>query len=338
MIHIDHALRPESRGDAAYVRRLGARWGAPVTVRRMDVPALRELERTSIEEAARKARHAAYLDAAATINAEAIVLGHNADDQVETVLLNLLRGTGLRGLAGMAAVAASPFQSASDSQTDGARISLLRPLLTLPRSDISDYIGSRRLRPRDDPSNRDPAHARNRIRHELAPLMEEIRGGASEAVLRASADARSTLRYLEGQAEAVRAAALTFDADANAVRIDPITYAGAHSVLRHNVLEHAVSSLNGSTEGLSRAHWAAMDDLLMMGRTGGPTEAAARPANDPREQWRVGVIQRAAAGSLAASFACRAVCARPDARRRLGADGAPLIGTRRRGGGKGRRR
>ena len=268
VIHIDHALRPESPGDAAYVRRLGARWGAPVTVRRMDVPALRELERTSIEEAARKARHAAYLDAAATINAEAIVLGHNADDQVETVLLNLLRGTGLRGLAGMAAVAASPFQSASDSQTDGARISLLRPLLTLPRSDISDYIGSRRIRPRDDPSNRDPAHARNRIRHELAPLMEEIRGGASEAVLRASAEARSTLRYLEGQAEAVRAAALTFDADANAVRIDPITYAGAHSVLRHNVLEHAVSSLNGSTEGLSRAHWAAMDDLLMMGRTG----------------------------------------------------------------------
>ncbi len=268
VIHVDHALRPESRRDAAYVRRLGARWGVPVSVRHVDVPALRELDRTSIEEAARNARHAAYLDAATAMNAEVIVLGHNADDQVETVLLNLLRGTGLRGLAGMAAVAASPFQSASDGQSDQARISLLRPLLNLPRSDISDYIASRRLRPRDDPSNRDPAHSRNRIRHELAPLLEEIRRGASEAVLRASADARSTLQYVEGQAESVRAAVLAVDADANAVRIDPVTYAGGHAVLRHNVLEHAVSSLNGSTEGLSRAHWTAMDDLLMTGRTG----------------------------------------------------------------------
>ena len=268
VIHVDHALRPESRGDAVYVRRLGSRWDTPVTVKRVDVPALRERERTSIEEAARNARHAAYLDAAAAINAEAIVLGHNADDQVETVLLNLLRGTGLRGLAGMTDVSASPFQSASEGQSEGARIALLRPLLDLPRSDISDYIASRRLRPRDDSSNRDPAHARNRVRHELAPLLEEIRGGASQAVLRASADARSALQYVEAQSEGLRAAALTFDADANAVRIDPVTYAGAHPVLRHNVLEHAVSSLNGSTEGLSRAHWTAMDHLLMTGRTG----------------------------------------------------------------------
>lgn len=268
VIHVDHALRPESRGDAAYVRRLGARWDVPVTMRRMDVPALRRLERTSIEEAARNARHAAYLDVAAAMNAEAIVLGHNADDQVETVLLNLLRGTGLRGLAGMAAVAASPLRSVAEGQPDGARIILLRPLLNLPRSDISDYIAFRRLRPRVDPSNRDPAHLRNRVRHELAPLLEEIRGGASEAVLRASADARSALQYVEAQAEALRAAVLDFDADASAVQIDRVTYAGAHAVLRHNVLEHAVSSLNGSTEGLSRAHWTAMDDLLMTGRTG----------------------------------------------------------------------
>ena len=268
VVHVDHALRPESRADAAYVKRLGAKWDVPVTVRRVDVPALRSVERNSVEEAARNARHAAFLDVAGLINADAIALGHNADDQVETVMLNMLRGAGLRGLAGMAAVAASPFQTASGGQPGGAQIALLRPLFDLTRAEINDYIASRRLRPRDDPSNRDPAHVRNRIRHELVPLLEEIRGGASEAVLRASSDARDTLGYIEAQAEVVRAAALTFDDDARTVRINCETYAGAHSVLRHNVLEHAVSALVGSTEGLSRAHWMAMDDLLMTGRTG----------------------------------------------------------------------
>ena len=92
--HVDHGLRPEARGDAAYVRRLCARWNVPTTVRRVDVDNLRREERLSVEEAARKARHTVFLEEATATGAEAIVLGHTADDHVETVLLSLLRGRG----------------------------------------------------------------------------------------------------------------------------------------------------------------------------------------------------------------------------------------------------
>ena len=155
--HVDHGLRPESGGDAAYVRRLCARWNVPTTVRRVDVDALQREERLSVEDAARKARHTVFLEEATATGAEAIVLGHTADDHIETALLNLLRGTGLRGLAGMSEQAESAFML-----PDGKRVPIIRPLLGMTRADVMNYLRERRLRPRQDASNTDPAHLRNR--------------------------------------------------------------------------------------------------------------------------------------------------------------------------------
>ena len=263
VVHVDHGLRPEAGGDAAYVRRLCARWNVPVTVRRMDVEALRREERLSMEDAARKARHTVFLEEAAATGAETIVLGHTVDDHVETALLNLLRGTGLRGLAGMAEQAESAF-----TLRDGKRALIVRPLLGVTRAEVMNYLRERRLRPRQDPSNTDPAHLRNRVRHELLPLLEDIRVGSAEAIGRASEDARRALEYLESQADDVWREACDTAVDEQSVRIDRNVLRGAHVALRHVVLERAVVAMLGSAEGLSRANYVAMDALIMDGRTG----------------------------------------------------------------------
>ena len=261
--HVDHGLRPESGGDAAYVRRLCARWNVPTTVRRVDVDALQREERLSMEDAARKARHTVFLEEATATGAEAIVLGHTADDHIETALLNLLRGAGLRGLAGMSELAESAFM-----RPDGKRVPIIRPLLSMTRAEVMNYLRERRLRPREDASNTDPAHLRNRVRHELLPLLEDIRTGASEAIGRASEDARRALEYLESQADDVWRGACELVADDQSIRIDRGAMRGAHVALRHVVLERAVIALLSSAEGLSRANYVAMDALIVDGRTG----------------------------------------------------------------------
>ena len=267
VVHVDHGLRSEAKGDAAYVRRLCARWNVPVTVRLVDVPEMRRAQGLSVEEAARKARHLALLEEAATFRADAIVLGHTADDHIETVLLSLLRGAGLRGLAGMAEETESAF-----TLPDGRHVPILRPLLGVTRADVMGYLKERRLRPRQDASNADPAHLRNRVRHELIPLMENIREGASDAVGRASEDARAALKYIEEHADGLWETACKVAADGRSIRIDRKAMTWAHAALRHVVFEQAIGALLGSAEGFSRRNYLAVDSLVIEGGIGAEIE------------------------------------------------------------------
>lgn len=262
VVHVDHGLRAESRGDAVYVQRLCSRWDVPFNVRRVNVRGIRQAEGLSVEEAARRGRHTVLLEEAAAFRADAIALGHTADDQIETVLLSLLRGAGLRGLAGMGEESESPFTLAS-----GERVPIVRPLLSVTRSDVMGYLKERRLRPRQDVSNTDPAHLRNRVRHELLPLMERIREGASDAVGRASEDARLALEYLESQADGLWREACEIAADRQSVCINRGVMRGAHAALRHVVAERAIIALLGSAEGFSRRNYRDIDAMITTGRT-----------------------------------------------------------------------
>lgn len=175
--HFDHAMRPGSAADAAWVRGVCRAWG--VTHRAARAPAA-----PRGESEARSARWAFLERVAADEAALAVVTAHHADDQVETVLHNLIRGTGLRGLAGMSPAA-------------GGRV---RPLLDETRADLRRWAAAVGLAWREDPTNALPATPRNRIRHEVVPLLESIRAGASARVVVAAALARAEERAL-AQAE-----------------------------------------------------------------------------------------------------------------------------------------
>ncbi len=158
--HLDHGWRAESAAEARFVQALAATWGMRAVVGRVDTQQLAQAQHQSLEEAARQARYDFLADVAQTTGARHIAVGHQADDQAETILLHLLRGTGLSGLSGMAPAAPTPGHP---------DILLLRPLLSQTRATLTAYCRQQGLTPHDDPSNQDLRYRRNRLRHQLLP-------------------------------------------------------------------------------------------------------------------------------------------------------------------------
>ncbi len=174
--HLHHGLRgADADADAQFVAELAERWGLPVTIGRADVLALAAAPGVSVEEAARQARYAFLARVAESAGAATIAVGHNADDQAETVLMHFLRGSGVAGLRGML-----PRAPLADTRLGGAEtvsplpapvLTLVRPLLDVSRAEVETYCTAHGLAPRFDRSNEDTAIYRNRLRHELLPLL-----------------------------------------------------------------------------------------------------------------------------------------------------------------------
>jgi len=181
-VHIDHGLRPGSERDADVVAGAAARLGAEFDARRVRVDA-----GPNLEARARAARYDALESARVQHGATAVLVAHTADDQAETVLLNLLRGSGSAGLAGM------PVR----------RGHVVRPLLRTRRSDVRAECARRRLVPIDDPSNEDLAFRRNWIRREVLPLLERGAGRDLTPVLTRQAEVlRAESDFLDSLARA----------------------------------------------------------------------------------------------------------------------------------------
>ena len=179
LAHVDHTLpEAETPEDSDFTRALAKRLGAPFLERRVQVREAMARTGESLEMAARRLRHDALRNIAKEAGADAIALGHNADDQVETILLRLARGTGPRGLGGMAVWQPSP---------DGGP-GLLRPLLDCPREDIREWLRSEGESWREDPTNAADDVLRNRLRHHVLPALYETLGdGARQGFLNTAA-------------------------------------------------------------------------------------------------------------------------------------------------------
>ena len=167
--HLNHQLRgAESDADAEFVRRLASQHGLPVTIESQSV--------APDEEACRQARLAFFERVAEATGIPTLVLAHNSDDQVETFLLRLIRGAGPTGLSGMRA----------DRQI--GRVRVVRPLLEVSRVEILEYLNAQGLNCREDSSNANRRFLRNRIRHELLPLLEREYNPGIRDVLRRTAE------------------------------------------------------------------------------------------------------------------------------------------------------
>ena len=167
--HVNHLLRSQSVSELQLVQQAAVQRGLPFSSTEVDVLAYADQETLTVEEAARSLRYRFLFTIAQQTGAQAVVVGHNADDQVETVLLHLLRGSGLAGLRGMS-VRALP-------NTWSTALPLLRPLLRTWRTEIDAYCVENGLQPAQDLSNLDPTYTRNRLRLELIPLLESCQPG-----------------------------------------------------------------------------------------------------------------------------------------------------------------
>jgi tRNA(Ile)-lysidine synthase len=158
---LDHGLRGQAGADdAAFVAAEAERLGLPCSVGRDDVPALMQTDRLGVETAARRARYTFLAQTAQTVGARLVATAHHADDQAETILMRLIRGTALRGLAGMRVSAPLP-------EVDAPALRLIRPLLDVRRRQIEAYAAQRGLAARDDATNRQPTTLRNAIRRTI---------------------------------------------------------------------------------------------------------------------------------------------------------------------------
>jgi tRNA(Ile)-lysidine synthase len=174
--HFNHKLRPESDQEAASVFELAQRLGLPFVTDSADVRAYADEHHLSVEESARTLRYRFLFSAARTHHAQAVAVGHTADDQVETVLMHFLRGAALSGLKGMEYRTLLPVFDAD--------IPLVRPLLAFWRDETESYCRAHRLDPHYDASNADQVYFRNRLRHALIPELEKYNLRFKESLLR----------------------------------------------------------------------------------------------------------------------------------------------------------
>jgi tRNA(Ile)-lysidine synthase len=183
--HFDHQLRPHSHDDVALVRRMADQLGVPVVTGLGDVRAYAIKTRQSLEAAGRVLRYAFLEDVADRAGADAIVTAHTRDDQVETVLMRILRGAGARGCRGILA----------------RRGRVVRPLLPVARADTHEYCRVHGVPSIDDPSNFDTRYYRNRIRHDVLPDLRRAYPGIDNALMRVAENALTEFQRAETATE-----------------------------------------------------------------------------------------------------------------------------------------
>lgn len=192
--HFNHKLRPDADADADTIQRLADQRQLQFFLGEEQVDARAERENESIEEAARYERYRFLFKCAAEVGAQAVVVGHTADDQVETVLMHLLRGAGMSGLSGMTK------RALPNAWSD--QIPLVRPLLGFWRSQVLAYCREHGLNPLIDASNQDLTFYRNRLRHELIPYLESYNPAVRKILWRTAEILRGELEFIDQSIQA----------------------------------------------------------------------------------------------------------------------------------------
>lgn len=254
VVHLNHALRgTESDDDEQSVAVLANGYGVRFESRREDVATFAKVSGLSLEEAGREVRYRFFREVAQSVGADSVAVAHHRDDQAETVLLRLLRGSGPTGLRGM------PYRSSD--------VLIIRPLLDVTRSEIEGYAAFHNLSFRTDSSNSDPSFLRNRIRLHLLPALAEYNPAISARLAETASIMAADETVLSTVVDRRWEEVCTHIADrvvmkASAVRSD-------HPGLRLRLYRRSLEQLNGNLRQISYRHLQAIDRLLIDGPPNG---------------------------------------------------------------------
>ena len=277
-VHVNHKFRPgAAEADQEYVEKMCDRFGLEPHVFTVDCSALAEELGMTSEEAGRKARYDAFFRVAEEVAEETggrvkIAVGHNANDQAETVLFRILRGTGMDGIAGMAY--SRQERRGSD---DGSAFEVIRPLLDVWREDVEAYCKEAGLDPVTDHTNNEELYARNKIRLDLIPHIEEkYNSNFQEGLVRMAEIAAvdkdyfwtQTARLYEELQEPSSGAAAAAE-QAGCITLNWRGLAGCHEALRHRIILKAFGEI-GLTQDITAERIAGADKVIL-GAAGGKT-------------------------------------------------------------------
>lgn len=251
--HLNHGLRGAAADDdERYVHGWSQRWDLPYFVEHQDIAALAAEEKLSIEQAGRQARYEFFTRLAAQHGFDRIALGHTATDRIETLLINLLRGTGLHGLRSI-----PPCQG-----------QFIRPLITARREETAEYCAVHNLQPRLDASNLSAEYClRNKVRLELLPrLASDYAPHIATSLLRLAAAVEQELQWTEPLVEAAYRQAA--QADGDGIALDLHQLADMPEGLRYRLLRYALVQLRADTADMEAVHYDALHRMVRSGQTG----------------------------------------------------------------------
>jgi tRNA(Ile)-lysidine synthetase-like protein len=276
--HLNHRTRgADADADAAFVAALAASWGLPAMIGAADVPALARAHKLAPEEAARCARYAFLARVAEQVGARTIAVAHNADDQTETVLMHWLRGSGLAGLRGM--LPATPLEEMRleirDFQIPNLKsqisnlqsLTLIRPLLDIPRTDVEAYCAAHGLQPRFDRSNLDTTYYRNRLRHDLLPILETYNVAIRQVLRRSAAVVAADYDLLREQLGVAWKRVVRAESD-QAVTFDLDDWRALPPSLQRSTLREAIHRLRRALRNIDFVHVENAVEILANGQTG----------------------------------------------------------------------
>lgn len=260
--HLNHKIRGiEADEDAAFVEKVAREWGIPFTIEARDVPALAREKGMSLEEAARYARYKFLAEVALKEGAKTIAVGHNADDQVETVVMHWVRGSGLAGLRGM--LPRSRLVVGGEEYD----LWLVRPLLDVTRAEIEAYCCEHGLTPRFDLSNLDTTYFRNRLRHELIPYLETFNPRFRELVRRSAQLFADDYDFLHQQVKALWKEVVEREEEKGIIFSFPL-WKSLHPAMQRGTLREAVRRMRRGLRDIGWVHIEEARKALMEGRAG----------------------------------------------------------------------
>lgn len=197
VVHLDHQLRENSVLDAHFVQQLAGKYGLQCRVESVNISHLAKTAGLSIEDAGRQARYRLFADVAGAVDSHAVMTAHHADDQAESILLHLVRGTGLNGLVGMKVV--SHYPPLPDRDT--ADLRLFRPFLRAEKTDILAYAKEHELEFREDETNQSTQYNRNYVRKEILPRLKEINPNVAKGLRRTGLLLGDEIDFLEREVD-----------------------------------------------------------------------------------------------------------------------------------------
>lgn len=250
LAHVNHKFRgKESDADTRFCKNIAERFKLGIVCERIDVPKVVKEKGLSAEEAARQKRYGFFAKVCKKKGIKKIAVGHNKDDQAETVLLRLLRGAGITGLGGM-----SPVKEMKG-------ITIIRPLIEISRKEIEDFIEANRLGFRHDSSNDKTVFTRNRIRKELIPYLEKnFNPNIKELLFNMAENLREENNFIEGLAK--KNFKSTAKVKKRSVYISMKKFKALPEAMKKRVLRSALQSVKGNLRRFTYQHWKEIEKLI----------------------------------------------------------------------------
>lgn len=266
VVHINHGIRVEAAEDANFVKELCKERDIPFYLFEEDIPGLAKKYRMSEEEAGRKFRYQCFGKVMRENKADKLAVAHHMDDQAETVIFHMVRGTDLSGMAGMRPISAlAPF---TDCVMDDAYI--IRPLLNVRRAEIVDYLEKKGMVWKEDVTNGDDAYSRNRIRNNVMTELNKVNESATEHVAEFAALASEYDDYIKKQALAFIGREIAVDSscddgswqNAESVRVNRQALLDEDKIIAYRAIYEMLVNVCGAKKDITREHIASVYELI----------------------------------------------------------------------------